>query len=287
MGVEACGGIAEVQRVFRHAGRVPGCVTASAKGVGMRERTRGFSVVELLVVVSLVAAGFGALMPAVGKAREAAGRVRCASQLRGIGQAAYAYAADHGGRFPMGYVTRPVSGRAAFPAFVAGNSEGVSTEFEVWQRYGVGERQWVCPGAGYESGRWGGTAMWGPIVGVGYVYVGGLTDRAGRAGFVGEGGRIGWGDRVPAEGIADRGASRRVLGADVVMWAPPASTWTGWVHLAPNHPRRDLRSVEFGNVLYGDGRVEGQGRGYWPKMLGAENSAYRFGAPPMDVHFYW
>jgi hypothetical protein len=44
-------------------------------------------------------------MPALGRAREEANRIKCASNLRQIGQAAFLYANDHGGQLPPDFPT--------------------------------------------------------------------------------------------------------------------------------------------------------------------------------------
>ena len=59
-----------------------------------------FSLVELLVVVGIIGVVAALLLTAVARARGQAQRVACSSNLRQIGQAFIAYAADNNGSFP-------------------------------------------------------------------------------------------------------------------------------------------------------------------------------------------
>ena len=61
---------------------------------------RGFTLVELLVVIGIIAVLIGILIPVLGKARESSNRTACLANLRTIGQAMFMYAADHRDRLP-------------------------------------------------------------------------------------------------------------------------------------------------------------------------------------------
>ena len=61
-----------------------------------------FTLVELLVVISITAVLVAMLLPAVGKARDASRDLRCMATLRGMLQATAAYAADWNNRVPAG-----------------------------------------------------------------------------------------------------------------------------------------------------------------------------------------
>lgn len=66
----------------------------------MMDKDKGFTLVELLVVISVIALLMGILMPALGKARNVAKRTACQSNLRQIGVAFRAYLDDNSDIFP-------------------------------------------------------------------------------------------------------------------------------------------------------------------------------------------
>lgn len=60
----------------------------------------GFTIIELLVVISMVALLIGMLLPALKKAKEAARKIQCLSNLRQITNGLHVYANEFDGRFP-------------------------------------------------------------------------------------------------------------------------------------------------------------------------------------------
>lgn len=96
----------------------------------------GFTLVELMVTIAIVAALAGLIMPAVGKSVKRANSIACMNNLRQIGVCGLLYAADNNQKFP---VIEPWSSNPIYEP-----EDGAKTISEVFEPYGLTERSLAC-----------------------------------------------------------------------------------------------------------------------------------------------
>jgi prepilin-type N-terminal cleavage/methylation domain-containing protein len=118
---------------------------------------RGFTLIELLVVIAIIALLIGILLPALGRAREAARAAKCLANNRSMGLVMTLYANDNKSWYPIIPVPKEAFGPPNNPKldqqYIAGGVAGLFSLKQVGQDGNIGYGGNQPDGASYFNGK--------------------------------------------------------------------------------------------------------------------------------------
>ena len=247
------------------------------------QRRAGFTLVELLVVIGIIAVLVALLLPALQKARRAALQVTCQSNLRSIGQAYTMYVNDNKSTMLPGEVRWPSSIGTVSSRWYMQLRPYVNKNLSVDGNQNVSVKVWRCPADETDGGYTSKGAVFLPRFG-GFAGItpaqeaSGNFEYLGRSYAVNQHGTTGWyrGQTTPSNyGRANaywirtnkvRRAAETIIVSDLDWYrantdghwlkppfAPFGTSWSHWEEIliltARRHPGPSI------NVLFLDGHV--------------------------------
>jgi prepilin-type N-terminal cleavage/methylation domain-containing protein/prepilin-type processing-associated H-X9-DG protein len=114
-------------------------------------RKKGFTLIELLVVVAILALLLAMMTPALSRVRDRANTVKCAANLRAVGQGVMLWAADWHNRLPPYEISDVASDQQYAITALGGNAQAWS-DYRLLGQYIGNERYQTGGGSGHSGG---------------------------------------------------------------------------------------------------------------------------------------